>query len=192
MMYAQEYMAEQTFQPQLVIYMSSIYTDAELLFSEVSDDSKVRDIIYGNVEEIKNLMKNPSQAIMRTPVYRDIESNLTTVQQLMNNYISTFLAGWNSNVSGNFIKIADIKFAVELVVVLLLIKILVSGYLNKLRTKTKRSISTNYPYLRHGYDDTSKRCHEKRSHYGTVMMLYTLLVYIPSVIYLMFTIILCK
>jgi len=49
--------------------MNKVYSDAELLFSEVADDSKVREIIYGNVEEIKNLMKTPSQAVMYTPVY---------------------------------------------------------------------------------------------------------------------------
>jgi hypothetical protein len=47
-------------------------------------------------------------------------------------------------VSENFRKIVNIKFAVEFVVVLLLIKILVSGYLDKLKTKTKRSISNHY------------------------------------------------
>lgn len=48
--------------------------------------------------------------------------------------------------SDSFRKITNIKFAVEFVVVLLLIKILVSGYLSKLRTKTKRSISNSVTY----------------------------------------------
>lgn len=33
------------------------------------------------------------------------------------------------------------KFAIEFVLVLILIRVLVSGYLDKLRTKTRRSIS---------------------------------------------------
>jgi hypothetical protein len=71
-MYAQEYMAEKTFNSQLVSDMNKIYEDAELLFSEVPDNSKVREIIYGKMEEIKNLMKAPQQSVMKTAVYKKI------------------------------------------------------------------------------------------------------------------------
>lgn len=43
-------MAEQTYRKELVNTMISIYSDSELLFSQVSDDNKVREIIYGKME----------------------------------------------------------------------------------------------------------------------------------------------
>jgi hypothetical protein len=48
---------------------------------------------------------------------------------------------WRSDITDNFKKIINVKFAIEFVLVLILIRVLVSGYLDKLRTKTRRSIS---------------------------------------------------
>lgn len=88
-------------------------------------------------------MKAPSQQLMKSPIYKKIESDLGNVQLQLNSYIDTFLGSWQFSINDGFRKVASIKFAVEFVLVLLLIKILLSGYLAKLKIKTKRSISND-------------------------------------------------
>lgn len=83
-MFAQEFMAEQKFRSELVENMNRVYSDAETLFWVLPDRSKIRETIYGKMEEIKNEMKAPSQAVMKSAVHRKIEADLASVQLLLN------------------------------------------------------------------------------------------------------------
>lgn len=82
--FAQEFMAEGTFSAKLNRTMQSLYVSVERVFAQLEDRRKVREDIYGKVEEIRNLVKAPSLGVMATPVYKNIEASLADVQISLN------------------------------------------------------------------------------------------------------------
>lgn len=90
---------------------------------------------------MKSLLTAATVQMMTQSKFRRIESSLDAVQINLNDEANAFIEKSKNEIAGTFQKTCYIKFMVELIVVAVLIKVLFSGYLEKVKIRTHRSTS---------------------------------------------------